>query len=54
MNDDKKLVKIQEDDLIIFELDARCDMGIVDPLGIITQPTIPPGNTGGNVNCIAC
>lgn len=59
MNDEKKLVKMREDDLIIVELDSRFDMSITDPLGLsATQAIIPiPGpnvSACGNINCIAC
>lgn len=53
MNDDNKLVKMQEDDLIIVELDSRFDMSIMDPLGITnTQPVILQ-QAGCSNNCVA-
>ena len=52
MNDNKKLMKMQEDDLIIIELDSRYDMSIVDPLGLTaTVPVIY--NQAGCNNCVA-
>lgn len=52
MNDEKKLMKVQEDDLTIVELDSRYDMSIMDPLGITAvQPVII--NQAGCNNCVA-
>jgi hypothetical protein len=52
MNDDKKLVKIQDDDLVIVELDTRYDMSIIDPLGVVAvQPVVI--NQAGCNNCVA-
>jgi len=51
MNDDKKLVKMQEDDLIIVELDSRFDMSIVDPLGLASAVPVIINQAGCN-NCV--
>ena len=49
---DNKLMKMQEDDLIIVELDSRFDMSIIDPLGITnTQPVIVQQSCP-NGNCV--
>ena len=52
MNDDKKLIKMQEDDLIIVELDSRYDMSIIDPLGLTAAVPVIINQAGCN-NCVA-
>ena len=52
MNDDKKLMKMQEDDLIIVELDSRYDMSIIDPLGLTAAVPVIINQAGCN-NCVA-
>jgi hypothetical protein len=52
MNDDKKLMKVQDDDLIIVELDTRFDMSIIDPLGIANAQAIVLQQSGCVNNCV--
>jgi hypothetical protein len=52
MDDDKKLVKVQDDDLIIVELDTRFDMSIIDPLGIAAPAPIVLQQGGCVNNCV--
>jgi hypothetical protein len=36
MNEENKLITMQEDDLTIIELDSRFDMSIIDPLSLVS------------------
>jgi hypothetical protein len=52
MNDEKKLVKMQEDDLIIVELDSRFDMSIIDPVGLTNAQPVILQQSGCSNNCV--
>lgn len=49
---DKKLMKVQEDDLIIVELDSRFDMSIIDPLGLTAVVPVIFQQGGCVNNCV--
>lgn len=59
MNDEKNLIRMEEDDLTIIELDSRFDMTIIDPLGVASgQPVIIQqaagcSQAGCTNNCVA-
>lgn len=53
MNDDNKLMKMQEDDLVIVELDSRYDMSIIDPLAFADPVQIIIQQSGCTNNCVA-
>jgi len=52
MNEDNKLMKMHEDDLIIVELDSRFDMSIIDPLGLTSAGPVLQPQAGCVNNCV--